>query len=168
MRSQANDLMSSLDRDKPFPYTSLTGLLIKINLFIMSTWKGVQWSIWLRTFGDDIWQQPKFYADILVLLSWNVSYAALFDLSQTLHNPFKFRRIDVAHETISKGIRQLGVALMGPGNLPPEAPTPSFVGTYATIRHHYPTILPPGWVQGVAQVQAPYPRPSPYVAIQDL
>lgn len=39
MRAQANDLMSSLDRDSPFPYVALCGLLVKINIFIFSTWK---------------------------------------------------------------------------------------------------------------------------------
>ena len=39
MRGQANDLMSSLDRDNPYPYVQLIGFLVKINLFIFSTWK---------------------------------------------------------------------------------------------------------------------------------
>ena len=32
MRGQANDLMSCLDRDKPYSYASLCGLLVNINL----------------------------------------------------------------------------------------------------------------------------------------
>ena len=37
MRAQANDLMSSLDRDAPFPYVTLCGTLVTTNVFIMST-----------------------------------------------------------------------------------------------------------------------------------
>ena len=35
MRAQANYLMSSLDRDLPYPYTSLLGMLVKINVALM-------------------------------------------------------------------------------------------------------------------------------------
>ena len=75
--SQANDLMSSLDRDKPFPYASLCATLVYINIVIMSTWKGVEWSVWLYNYGDDIVCQPIFWLDLLVLFSWNLSVAIL-------------------------------------------------------------------------------------------
>ena len=39
----------------------------------MSTWKGVEWAIWLHSFGDELTAQPKFWIDILVLFAWNVS-----------------------------------------------------------------------------------------------
>lgn len=111
MRAMANDLMSSLDRDKPFPYTALCGLLVYINILIMSTWKGVTWSIWYFSYGPDLFRQPRIWVDMLVLLFWNISYAALYDLGYMLHNPFGPRRIDVAHETISSGIRTLSSSL---------------------------------------------------------
>lgn len=41
MRAQANDLMSSLDRDQPFCYASLCGLLVQVNLLIMTVSKRV-------------------------------------------------------------------------------------------------------------------------------
>ena len=95
MRAQANDLMSSLDRDKPFPYVAICGVLVQLNVFIFSTWKGVEWSIWLFSFGDDLVNQPKFWVDILVLLAWNISYMALYDLGYMLHNPFGNRYISL-------------------------------------------------------------------------
>lgn len=111
MRAMANDLMSSLDRDKPFPYTALCGVLVYINILIMSTWKGVSWSIWYFSYGPNLFNQPRIWVDMLVLLAWNISYAALYDLGYLLHNPFGQRRIDVAHETISGGIRRLSSSL---------------------------------------------------------
>lgn len=121
MRGQANDLMSSLDRDKPYSYASLCGLLVQINLLIMSTWKGVDWATWLHSFGDQLICQPKFWADILVLFSWNLSYKGLYDLAYTLHNPFGDRRLDVAHETIGGGIRRLAEEIAAVTNrLPPS------------------------------------------------
>ena len=91
----------------------------------MSTWKGVLWSIWLHSMGGELFAQPKFYFDVLVLLSWNISYAALYDLSYTLHNPFGHRRLDVAHETIGGGIRRLSQQLMeGESHLPPKTKAP--------------------------------------------
>ena len=65
-RAIANDLMSNVDRDQPFSYTALCGVLVKINVVIMSTWKGVEWSIWLHNFGyDELPNQPKFWVDML-------------------------------------------------------------------------------------------------------
>lgn len=112
MRAMANDLMSCLDRDKPFPYTALCGVLVFFNVLIMSTWKGVNWSTWLFSFGTRIFWQPRMYVDMAVLLTWNLSYAALYDLGYMLQNPFGSRRIDVAHETISLGIRKLSTSLV--------------------------------------------------------
>ena len=81
-RAQANDLMSSLDRDAPFPYVALCGLLVNINVFIMSTWKGVEWSVWFQSFGGPkLVEQPKWWVDMLVLVSWNVSYKCLYDIT---------------------------------------------------------------------------------------
>eukprot|EP00439_Symbiodinium_sp_Y106_P012083 s1366_g1.t2 len=88
LRGKANDLMGCLEQDKPYAYSSLVGLLVNINLLIMCTWKGVEWSIWCRSFGDKLFEQPKFWLDVLVLVVWNMSYRALYDLTTTLHNPF--------------------------------------------------------------------------------
>eukprot|EP00947_MAST-08B_sp_MAST-8B-sp1_P003693 g3693.t1 len=126
-RAQANDLMSSLDRDAPFPYTHLCGLLVGINLLIMSTWKGVEWALWLHAMGGaGLIASPKWWVDMVVLVSWNVSYKALYDVVYVLHNPFGSRRIDVAHEVIGGGIRRLSNALMaGNPSLPPRGLEPS-------------------------------------------
>ena len=77
MRAKANDLMGCLEQDKPYAYSSLVGMLVNINLIIMSTWKGVEWSIWCRSFGGALFEQPKWYLDLLVLVVWNMSYRAL-------------------------------------------------------------------------------------------
>ena len=63
-----------------------------------------------------------FVANLVILLLWNASYAAMFDIAKTLHNPFGNRRIDVAHEAIGKGLRKLADALCthGADHLPPE------------------------------------------------
>lgn len=125
MRGQANDLMSSLDRDKPYAYTSICGVLVTINLWIMSTWKGIEWATWLRSFGDSassgLASQPKFWLDILMLFAWNISYQGLYDLGYSLHNPFGNRRLDVAHEVIGSGIGKLSAAIARvDGHLPPH------------------------------------------------
>ena len=122
MRAQANDLMSSLDRDKPFPYVALCGLLVEMNVFMFSTWKGAQWAVWYRAFGDDFHKQSKFWVDIIVLFLWNMGYVGLYDLGYFLHNPFGGRRVDVAHELIWGGIRTLSSELaLGEVHLPPYA-----------------------------------------------
>jgi hypothetical protein len=120
MRSTANDLMGNLVLDKPFPYTALCGLLIFINIFLNTTWKGVTWSTWLFSYGTDLFRQPRIWVDMLVLLTWNISYAALYDLGYMLNNPFGQRRIDVAHELISNNLRRLTSAFTSVvPNLPP-------------------------------------------------
>lgn len=127
MRAQANDLMSSLDRDTPVPYVIVCGMLVTINIFIMSTWKGIEWSIWLNNFGGPngfnkgLLNQGKFWIDLLVLFGWNISYQALYDLGYILDNPFQNRPIDVPHEVISAGLRKLANALaQGSDILPPD------------------------------------------------
>ena len=122
MRGQANDLMSCLNRDNPFPYVALCGLLVKVNLFIMSTWKGVTWAIWLRSFElYGLLCKPKWWLDVIILLAWNVSYGGLYDLGYMLHNPFRDRKIDVAHDAIGGGLRRLSVELAtGSKHIPPS------------------------------------------------
>ena len=48
IRDRANDMMSSLSYDQPFPYASICGLLVNITLLLEAAWKGV-----VRTFADD-------------------------------------------------------------------------------------------------------------------
>ena len=61
---------------------ALCGLLVNINVFIMSTWKGVEWSVWFQSFGGPkLVEQPKWWVDMLVLVSWNVSYKCLYDIT---------------------------------------------------------------------------------------
>eukprot|EP00326_Haptolina_ericina_P023934 CAMPEP_0181188002 /NCGR_PEP_ID=MMETSP1096-20121128/10876_1 /TAXON_ID=156174 ORGANISM="Chrysochromulina ericina, Strain CCMP281" /NCGR_SAMPLE_ID=MMETSP1096 /ASSEMBLY_ACC=CAM_ASM_000453 /LENGTH=273 /DNA_ID=CAMNT_0023277019 /DNA_START=305 /DNA_END=1126 /DNA_ORIENTATION=- len=125
MRAQANDLMSSLDRDKPYSYAALCALLVKVNILIFSTWKAVEWAVWLHNFGGKLVEQPKFWLDILILFAWNVSYQGMYDLAYLLHNPFGDRRLDVAHETIGGGIRKLSEKIAGvDGYLPPSLLAP--------------------------------------------
>jgi hypothetical protein len=121
MRGQANDLMSSLNRDKPFPYVAICGFLVNCNLFLMCFWRTIEWSIWLRSFGGPVlFEQSKMWVDLLTLFAWNLSYASLYDLGYILDNPFLDKRIDVAHETIFNGVRRLSTALAeGDACLPP-------------------------------------------------
>lgn len=121
MRAQANDLMSSLDRDKPFPYVAICGFLVNCNLFLMSFWRSIEWAIWLRTFGGPLlFESSKMWVDLFTLFAWNLSYASLYDLGYVLDNPFLDKRIDVAHETIFNGVRRLSTSLAeGDANLPP-------------------------------------------------
>lgn len=129
MRSQANDLMSSLNRDKPFPYVAICGLLVNCNLLLMSSWRAVHWSIWLRSLGGDLlFRSAKMWVDILTLFAWNISYASLYDLGYVLNNPFLDKRIDVAHETIFNGVRRLSEALAeGEATLPPDLKRKKFI-----------------------------------------
>lgn len=120
MRAQANDLMSCLDRDLPFSYLTLSGFLVHINTFLYTTWKGVLWGTWLRGMGISVFSSYKLWFDVGLLAAWNVSYLAMFDLSKYLYNPFGDRSVDVAHEAISAGLRNLAMQLMeGVKALPP-------------------------------------------------
>ena len=120
IRSQANDLMSSLDRDSPFPYVALCGFLVKINIFIFTTWKAFLWSQWLFTMGANMFNQGKFWVDLFCTIVWNISYGGLYDLGYALYNPFGKRRIDVAHEPIGRGIFRLAKSLAQGDKIPPR------------------------------------------------
>ena len=111
MRGAANDMMDCICTDHPFPYVALCGLLVKLNVLLMSTWQGVRWSIWYRSFGQELWSQPKIWVDLFALFTWNISYVCLYDLGYVLYNPFKDRRIDLAHEAIVAGLHNLGTEL---------------------------------------------------------
>jgi hypothetical protein len=41
IRDRANDMMSVIDRDQPFPYISICGILVNFNLLLTALWKGV-------------------------------------------------------------------------------------------------------------------------------
>ena len=97
-------MLSALSTTQPYPYVALCGLLVKINVLIMSTWRGVEWSTWLYSSGSSLFSQPRLYIDILALLAWNLSYVALYDLGYMLNNPHGTRRIDLPHESISNSI----------------------------------------------------------------
>lgn len=111
IRAQANDLMSSLDRDQPFPYMALLSFLVTINVTLFTSWKGVLWAQWFHKSGGGIYATPKMYVELLTTFLWNISYVSMYDLCYVLHNPFKARRLDVAHDTIGAGIRKLAEAL---------------------------------------------------------
>jgi hypothetical protein len=120
-RGVANDLMSNVDRDQAFSYTALCGVLVNVNVMIMSTWKGVEWAIWYRAFGNDVTKQPKLWVDIAVLFFWNVSYVALYDLGYMLHNPFGNRRIDIPVAHIAAGLNKFNEHTQNPSesHVPP-------------------------------------------------
>ena len=120
IRGQANDLMSSLDRDFPFPYTALCGFLVKINIFIFTTWKAVLWSQWLFSMGGDMFSLGRFWVDLFCTVVWNLSYGGLYDLGYALYSPFGPRRIDVAHEAIGEGIFKLAKSLAKADKIPPS------------------------------------------------
>jgi hypothetical protein len=107
LRGAANDIMDSICKDQPFPYTALCGMLVKLNLIIMCLWKATEWAKWLHMEGPYLlFSSPRIWFDILSLFAWNVSYAALYDLGYCLYNPFGARRIDLAHEPIGKMVRK--------------------------------------------------------------
>ena len=64
--------------------------------------------------GSSTFELPKFWADLAALFLWNLSYQGMYDLSYFLWNPFLHRRIDVAHEAIGAGLRNLAAGLVSP------------------------------------------------------
>jgi len=69
------------------------------------------------------------FTQIVTLFLWNISYKAMYDLGKTLSNPFRNRRIDIAHESIHAGLRQLAQELLSrplqhlPPGMPPSPPS---------------------------------------------
>lgn len=118
-RAQANDLMSSVDRDLPFPYVHLCFVLVALNVFLFSTFKGVLWSTWFVQHGDAIWQQPVLWLDVASTFAWNLSYTSMYQLCYVLYHPFHAgTELSVAHTTISKGIRRFAEELASQERLP--------------------------------------------------
>ena len=158
MRAQANDLMSSLDRDLPYPYASLLGMLVKINVALMTFWRSSELYLQMcgmnqlagQSWGTALIKNPNceltgvpgnfpnangwhlvtmMFTQIVTLFLWNISYKAMYDLGKTLSNPFRNRRIDIAHESIHAGLRQLAQELLSrplqhlPPGMPPSPPS---------------------------------------------
>jgi hypothetical protein len=140
MRAKANDMMSSLDRDQPYPYMAVCGLLVQFNIIFMTVWHGFKWAIWNYATDYKTWNSPKIWFEILVLFAWNVSYASLFDLTKMLHNPFGNRRIDVAHDAIGQGIRDLARGLAAGY---PHLPTTMKRSGGGSIKRHATMAQPP-------------------------
>ena len=111
IRDRANDLMSALNWDEPPPYVSVIGILVNFNLMIFSAWKGIEWAVWFYDTNGRVWLSPKMYFEVFLLLSYNAIFAMLFDLSQTLYNPFGPRGIDLPHNVVGGGIRRLAKRL---------------------------------------------------------
>ena len=132
MRAQANDLMSSLDRDLPFPYASIMSVIIHLVLFIQATFTAFACSDsrtgHVETDADGsprpVWYMWCFQLGCFFVLA--MLYDSLLNVQHTLHNPFGSRTIDVAHDTIASGIRRLGTALMeGTSHAPGAAGGPT-------------------------------------------
>lgn len=110
-RDKANDLMSPIDRDQPPPYSMIIAILVNVYLFLNAMASGVQWGVWQFERGADILTYPKYYNSIFVLFTKTFIFAALYDLSVTLYNPFGARSIDIPHRAVSTGIRKLAMDL---------------------------------------------------------
>jgi len=78
---------------------------------IFSAWKGIEWAVWFYDTNGRVWLSPKMYFEVFLLLSYNTIFAMLFDLSQTLYNPFGPRGIDLPHNIVGGGIRWLAKRL---------------------------------------------------------
>jgi hypothetical protein len=112
MRDRANDLMSCIDRDQPIAYTFVVGLLVNLNLVILSLRKGIQWAIWFYDTKGMIWATPKMYTDLMVTISYTIIFAMLYDISRVLYNPFGSRdELDIPHDMVGGGIRNLAKRL---------------------------------------------------------
>lgn len=111
-RDKGNDLMSCIDRDHPFLYSVVVGILVNTSMALFTLWKGILWAIWLYDEGPMLWTTPKMYVDLMVTLLYTALFAMMFDLSQALYNPFGLRSgIDIPHDVVSGGIRNLAKRL---------------------------------------------------------
>ena len=104
-RAQANDLMSCLDRDVPYPYASSITMLVKVMMAVYSLSAGVR----LASHGH--WFNVV--VDCFFIGIFTASFQGLLNLHRTMYNPFLRERLHVAHEAIAgTGLRQLADALM--------------------------------------------------------
>ena len=120
-RVQANDLMSSLSRDLPMPYTNLVAWLVRLAVLLQTIVHGLQ----VRALGDTA---TKVWAAAGIFL-YAFFFFSFLGMHRVLHNPFLERLIDVAHEPIvNEGLKALADGLMrGPAFLPPSWPPSSAV-----------------------------------------
>ena len=95
MRGQANDLMSSLNRDLPYPYASVVGALINFNIFIQSSKAALELP---NTYSSDPKEPDEgldagsslWMLDVFFIFTLNLTYASL----SSLHVQF-MRVVDV-------------------------------------------------------------------------
>lgn len=120
-RSQANDLMSSLNRDLPYPYASLVALLVNCTILFFATTDGLNLA---TNFGAESGtaHASTWVMQISCTFCLTCCYGAFIELQDVLHNPFGDRRVDVAHDTIAAGLRNLADSIVSDANgaLPPE------------------------------------------------
>jgi len=121
-RDRANDLMSCINLDQPAPYTFVCGLLININLLLLSVASGFEWSIWQHETHGKIWMEPRMYIEIFILFLNTAITSMLFDLCTILYNPFGGRKIDIMHYQVGAGIRKLAKSLS-------KSPLPSTINS---------------------------------------
>ena len=107
IRHQANDLMGSISRDQPLPYTSAVGFNVLFSMITMTLWKGVQWAIWFYETNGRVYTEPRMYVEIATLALYTTIFAVLVDIDKILYNPFGQRDIDIPHDAVSGGLRVL-------------------------------------------------------------
>lgn len=113
-RSQANDLMSSLNRDLPLPYVNLVAWLVQFAMLLNSINNGVRMSGYSDT-------GAKVSAALSTFL-YSAAFRGLLNVHRLLHNPFIDRLIDVAHEPIvNGGLATLARSLMADESYLPPA-----------------------------------------------
>jgi hypothetical protein len=132
IRAQANDLLSCLDRDLPYPYVHLVTVLVKLLML-------VQLLDFALSPETDVAEDPSSAEEVgvILLLMGGVFLTVLglqgiTDLHAVLHNPFGPRRIDVAHVAIFADLRALSVSLL---QSPPDrgSPGPSIVPPHSVL-----------------------------------
>ena len=109
LRSQANDLMSSLNRDVPFAYSQAVIFLVYINVFFLCG----NDALVLSTHDGGAAPPAAWVFQLFCNLALCTCYGALVEVSAILNNPFGPRMIDAPHETISDGLRKVANDLLG-------------------------------------------------------
>ena len=181
MRANANDLMSSLDRDLPYPYASVVGALVNFVIFLQSSKLGLDARIrymedvpgeeGVRRFvpNSSIWG-----LELFVLFTFNIALHGLYNIHTVLHNPFGPRHIDVAHEVIAGGIRKLMVGLMDANERLPPSMLPEHMRAQQMPAAHQPSPMnggsvewapPPPTNDGRGAAPPPPPMNYEYVAV---
>jgi hypothetical protein len=124
MRGQANDLMSSLNRDLPFPYAFVVSFMLQLVILIQALFTALacadvssSHSLQFGNHGEPVWYMWVFQLGCFFCLA--MLYEAMGNVHHVLYNPFGPRALDVAHETIANGIRDLGTQLMAGKSCPP-------------------------------------------------